>query len=150
MLSFESVKQRLDREQNLSFLEFNYVLLQSYDFLKLYSDYGCNIQFGGSDQWGNIVSGIDLIKKKKNTDKVFRLTDPLITTANGEKMGKTVSGAVWLTKEKLSPYEYWQFWRNTSDNDVSKFLGLFTDISSEKIRETSSLEGAELNNAKVL
>ncbi|MDC3176243.1 tyrosine--tRNA ligase [Alphaproteobacteria bacterium] len=150
MLSFESVKQRLDREQNLSFLEFNYVLLQSYDFLKLYSDYGCNIQFGGSDQWGNIVSGIDLIKKKKKTDRVFGLTSPLITTANGEKMGKTVRGAVWLTKEKLSPYEYWQFWRNTSDSDVSKFLCLFTDISSEKIREISSLEGSELNNAKVL
>ena len=149
MLSFESIKQRLEREQNLSFLEFNYVILQSYDFLKLYNNYNCNLQFGGSDQWGNIVSGIDLIKKF-NSKEVFGLTSPLITTSSGEKMGKTAKGAIWLSKEKLSPYEYWQFWRNTSDKDVVKFIKLFTEITSEKIEEIKLLEGNTINNAKIL
>ena len=150
MLTFESIKQRLDREQHLSFLEFNYVLLQSYDFLKLYQKHGCNLQFGGSDQWANIVSGIDLIKRNCDTENIFGLTSPLITTANGEKMGKTVKGAVWLNKEKISPYEYWQFWRNTADNDVEKFLNLFTEIPSLEIKNLSSIKGAKLNEAKIL
>ncbi len=149
MLSFESVKQRLKREQNLSFLEFNYVLFQSFDFLKLYSDNNCKIQFGGSDQWGNIISGIDLIKKKKKVE-VYGLTSPLITTSSGEKMGKTNDGAIWLSEEKLSAYEYWQFWRNVEDNDVFKFLRLFTEVSESKIKQYERFEGSDINKAKVL
>ena len=149
MLSFDSVRLRLERMQNLSFLEFNYVLIQSFDFLELFRRMKCTIQFGGSDQWGNIVSGIDLIKKKENQE-TFGLTSPLITTSSGGKMGKTNEGAVWLTSEKLSPYEYWQFWRNTSDSDVIRFLKLFTELPIEKINEFNNLEGKSLNEAKVL
>ena len=149
MLSFDSVKLRLQREQNLSFLEFNYVLIQSYDFLELYKRMECTVQFGGSDQWGNIVSGIELIKKKKNQE-VFGLTSPLITTSNGGKMGKTNQGAIWLTSEKLSPYEYWQFWRNTSDSDVIRFLKLFTELPIEQINKFQELKGKDLNEAKIL
>ena len=149
MLSFESVRARLEREQSLSFLEFNYMLLQSYDFFILNQKYNCSIQFGGSDQWGNIVSGIELIRKLKNK-KSFGLTTPLITTSDGKKMGKSQGKAVWLKSELLSPYEFWQFWRNTSDSDVEKFLLLYTEIPSADCKKYGSLKGSKINEAKIL
>jgi tyrosyl-tRNA synthetase len=149
MLSFDSVRTRLEREQGLTFLEFNYSILQSYDFRELSRRYGVVLQMGGSDQWGNIVSGIDLVRR---TDQktVFGLTTPLITTASGTKMGKSAAGAVWLLPEKLGAYGYWQFWRNTEDADVGRFLRLFTDMPLDEIARLETLQGAELNEAKVL
>jgi tyrosyl-tRNA synthetase len=147
MLTFDSVKLRLEREQPLSFLEFNYMVLQSYDFLELARRYGCRLQMGGSDQWGNIVSGVDLNRRIDNRT-VFGLTTPLITTASGAKMGKTAAGAVWLNAERLKPYDYWQFWRNTEDADVGRFLRLFTDLPLAEIARLERLEGAEINEAK--
>jgi tyrosyl-tRNA synthetase len=149
MLSFDSVKSRLDREQGLTFLEFNYSILQSYDFRELNRRYGVVLQMGGSDQWGNIVSGIDLVRR---TDQktVFGLTTPLITTASGAKMGKSAAGAVWLSAEKLSPYHYWQFWRNTEDADVGRFMRLFTDLPLDEIARLEGLGGAEINAAKII
>ena len=149
MLSFESVKNRLDREQSLSFLEFNYMLLQAYDFYILKKDYNCLIQFGGSDQWGNIVSGIELIRKL-TSEKTFGLTTPLITTSDGKKMGKSQGQAIWLKSELLSPYEFWQFWRNTSDEDVEKFLLLYTEIPVSDCKKYGNLKGASINDAKIL
>ena len=149
MLNLDSVKQRIKRQQNLSFLEFNYVLLQSFDFLELYKMYDCQIQFGGSDQWGNIISGIELVRKKTGKE-LIGLTSPLITTSSGAKMGKTNKGAVWLTKEKLTPYEYWQYWRNTDDKDVVKFLKLFTELPISEIDKFRSIKGSKLNDAKIL
>ena len=149
MLSLESIKQRLGREQNLSFLEFNYSLLQAYDFLELQKRYNCEIQFGGSDQWGNIVSGIDLVRKLSQKE-VFGVTTPLVTTSNGKKMGKTEDGAIWLSEEKLDVNQFWQFWRNTSDKDVINFLYLFTEIENQQIEEFKKLEGSELNEVKIL
>jgi tyrosyl-tRNA synthetase len=149
MLSFDSVKSRLDREQGLTFLEFNYSILQSYDFRELSRRFGVTLQMGGSDQWGNIVSGIDLIRR---TDQktVFGLTTPLIATASGAKMGKSAAGAVWLTADKLSPYQYWQFWRNTEDADVGRFMRLFTDLPLDEIARLEALGGAEINAAKIV
>ena len=147
MLAFDSVKLRLDREQPLTFLEFNYMLLQAYDFMKLNSEAGCLLQMGGSDQWGNIVNGIDLTRRI-NRAEVFGLTTPLVTKADGSKMGKSVSGAIWLNAEKRSPYEFWQFWRNTLDADVAKFLRLFTELSLEECARLGALEGKEINYAK--
>jgi tyrosyl-tRNA synthetase len=147
MLSFESVKLRLDREQSLSFLEFNYMILQAYDFVELNRRYGCRLQMGGSDQWGNIVNGIDL-GHRLGTPQLYALTSPLLTTASGEKMGKTASGAVWLNAEMLSPYEFWQFWRNTEDADVGRFLRLYTLLPIDEIARLESLGGAEINEAK--
>ena len=148
MLSFDSVKLRLDREQPLTFLEFNYMLLQAYDFMELNTRYGCLLQMGGSDQWGNIVNGIDLTRRI-NQASVFGLTTPLLTKADGSKMGKSVSGAIWLNAEKLSAYEFWQFWRNTLDADVEKFLKLFTEIPLDEVARLAALEGAEINDAKI-
>ncbi|MBY8827841.1 tyrosine--tRNA ligase [Hephaestia mangrovi] len=147
MLSFDSVKLRLDREQSLSFLEFNYMILQAYDFLELSRRAGCRLQMGGSDQWGNIVNGIELARRMDGTE-VYGVTTPLITTADGGKMGKTVSGAVWLNEAQLSAYDYWQFWRNTDDRDVGRFMRLFTDIPLDEIARLEALEGAEINEAK--
>ncbi|MEO9903290.1 tyrosine--tRNA ligase [Nisaea sp.] len=147
MLSFDSVKTRLEREQSLSFLEFNYMILQAYDFLELRRRYGCQLQMGGSDQWGNIVNGVELTRRV-DQQSVYGLTTPLLTTASGQKMGKTENGAVWLNKERLSPYDYWQFWRNTEDADVGKFLRLFTELPLDEIGRLEKLEGAELNDAK--
>ena len=147
MLSFDSVKLRLDREQSLSFLEFNYMILQAYDFLELSRRAGCRLQMGGSDQWGNIVNGIELSRRVDGT-QVFGLTSPLITTADGGKMGKTAKGAVWLNADALSPYEYWQFWRNTQDADVGRFMRLFTDLPLDEIARLERLDGAEINDAK--
>ena len=147
MLSFDSVRSRLEREQGLTFLEFNYSILQSYDFRELNRRHGVTLQMGGSDQWGNIVSGVDLVRRTDGK-AVFGLTAPLITTASGAKMGKTAKGAVWLTAEKLSPYDYWQFWRNTEDADVGRFLRLFTELPMEETRRLESLGGAEINEAK--
>ena len=149
MMSLESIKQRLNREQNLSFLEFNYSLLQAYDFLELKRKNNCKIQFGGSDQWGNIVSGIDLIRKINN-EEVFGVTTPLITTSSGKKMGKTESGAIWLSEDKLDVNSFWQYWRNTSDEDVVKFLYLFTEIENKQIEKFKSLKGEEMNEVKIL
>jgi tyrosyl-tRNA synthetase len=149
MLSFDSVKSRLDREQGLTFLEFNYSILQSYDFRELSRRFGVSLQMGGSDQWGNIVSGVDLVRRTDGK-QVFGLTAPLITTASGAKMGKSAAGAVWLTAEKLSPYDYWQFWRNTEDDDVGKFLKLFTDLPLDEIARLQALEGAGINQAKII
>ena len=149
MINFESVKLRLDREQSLSFLEFNYMLLQAFDFYHLYNEKQCVLQMGGSDQWGNIVNGVELIRKKLSKE-VFGLTSPLLTTSSGAKMGKTAKGAVWLNEELLSPYEYWQFWRNTEDADVIKFLKLFTELPITKIDMLSKLSGKEINDAKVI
>jgi len=149
MLSFDSVKSRLDREQGLTFLEFNYSILQSYDFRELSRRFGVSLQMGGSDQWGNIVSGVDLVRRTDGK-QVFGLTAPLITTASGAKMGKSAAGAVWLTAEKLSPYDYWQFWRNTEDDDVGKFLKLFTDLPLDEIARLQALEGAGVNQAKII
>ena len=147
MLSFDSVKLRLDREQSLSFLEFNYMILQAYDFLELSRRAGCRLQMGGSDQWGNIVNGIELSRRMDGTE-VFGVTTPLITTADGGKMGKTMSGAVWLHEDQLPHFDYWQFWRNTDDRDVGRFLRLFTDLPIDEIARLESLPGAEINEAK--
>jgi tyrosyl-tRNA synthetase len=147
MLTFDSVKLRLDREQPLSFLEFNYMILQAYDYLELSRRFGCRLQMGGSDQWGNIVNGTDLIRRVDSKD-AFGLTTPLITTADGAKMGKTANGAVWLHEDSLPSYDYWQFWRNTQDADVGKFMRLFTEIPEAEIRAYEALEGAEINTAK--
>ncbi len=149
MLGLDSIKQRLKREQHLSFLEFNYSIFQAYDFMVLNKKYNCKIQFGGSDQWGNIVSGIDLIKREKNS-QVYGLTSPLITSATGKKMGKTNSGAVWLTESKFSVMDFWQYWRNTDDKDVIKFLKLFTEIDTREIENFKNFKGSELNRLKVL
>jgi len=148
MLTFDSVRLRLDREQPLTFLEFNYMILQAYDFLELSRRAGCRLQLGGSDQWGNIVNGIELARRIDGTE-LFGVTTPLITTADGAKMGKTAQGAVWLNAGMLSPYDYWQFWRNADDADVGKFLRLFTDIPLDEIRRLESLPGAEINQAKI-
>src|SRR5580704_7907275 len=147
MLSFDSVKLRLERQQELSFLEFNYMILQAYDFVELYRRYGCVLQLGGSDQWGNIVNGIDLGRRLHNA-QLFALTAPLITTSSGAKMGKTAAGAVWLNAELLSPYEYWQYWRNTEDADVARFLKLFTVLPLDEIERLAALKGADINEAK--
>jgi tyrosyl-tRNA synthetase len=147
MLTMESVKLRLEREQALSFLEFNYMITQAYDFVELHKRYGCRLQSSGSDQWGNVVSGIDLGRRMENV-QLFGLTTPLITTSSGAKMGKSVDGAVWLNADMKSPYEYWQFWRNTEDGDVGRFLRLFTDMPLAEIARLESLQGAELNDAK--
>jgi tyrosyl-tRNA synthetase len=147
MLTFDSVKLRLERQQELSFLEFNYMILQAYDFVELNKRYGCVLQMGGSDQWGNIVNGIDLGRRMRNA-QLFALTAPLITTASGAKMGKTAAGAVWLNADLMSPYDYWQFWRNTEDGDVGRFLKLFTVLPLDEIARLAALQGAELNEAK--
>ena len=149
MLTFDSVKLRLDREQPLTFLEFNYMILQAYDFLELSRREGCRLQMGGSDQWGNIVNGMELIRRIDGGE-AFGVTTPLITTADGAKMGKTAAGAVWLNADQLSPYDYWQFWRNTADADVGKFLRLFTDLPLDVIARLEALAGAEINEAKVV
>ncbi|BCH24766.1 tyrosine--tRNA ligase [Mesorhizobium sp. L-8-3] len=147
MLSFDSVKLRLDREQSLSFLEFNYMILQAYDFVELNKRHGCRLQMGGSDQWGNIVNGLDL-GHRMGTPQLFALTSPLLTTSSGAKMGKTASGAVWLDPEMLSPYEFWQYWRNTEDADVGRFLKLYTTLPMDEIARLQALGGAEINEAK--
>ena len=149
MLGMESVKLRLDREQPLSFLEFNYAILQAYDFLELRRRYGCQLQMGGSDQWGNIVTGIDLTRRVDGQE-IFGLTSPLITTSSGAKMGKSASGAIWLNDEKLSSFDFWQFWRNTEDSDVERFLGLFTELPMTEVQRLGTLRGAEINDAKVI
>ncbi|PWR03034.1 tyrosine--tRNA ligase [Meridianimarinicoccus roseus] len=148
MLSFESVKSRLDREQSLSFLEFNYMILQAYDFLELNRRYGCRLQMGGSDQWGNIVNGIDLTRRVLDHE-IYGLTSPLLTTSDGRKMGKSASGAVWLDGTMLSAYEFWQFWRNTTDADVGRFLKLYTDLPVAECDRMGGLQGAEINEAKI-
>ena len=147
MLTFDSVKLRLERQHELSFLEFNYMILQAYDFLELSKRYGCRLQMGGSDQWGNIVNGIDLGRRVADFE-LFAVTFPLITTASGAKMGKTAAGAVWLDANLVSPYDYWQFWRNTEDGDVARFLKLFTEIPLPEIGKLAALKGAEVNEAK--
>jgi tyrosyl-tRNA synthetase len=147
MLSFDSVKLRLERQQELSFLEFNYMILQAYDFVELFRRYGCVLQMGGSDQWGNIVNGIDLGRRLHNA-QLFALTSPLITTSSGAKMGKTAAGAVWLNADQVSPYDYWQYWRNTEDADVARFLKLFTVLPLDEIERLAALKGAEINEAK--
>ena len=149
MLTFDSVKLRLDREQPLTFLEFNYMILQAYDFLELSRREGCRLQMGGSDQWGNIVNGMEPIRRIDGGE-AYGLTTPLITTADGAKMGKTAAGAVWLNADQLSPYDYWQFWRNSADADVGKFLRLFTDLPLDVIRKLEALPGAEINDAKIV
>ena len=149
MLSFESVKSRLDREQSLSFLEFNYMILQAYDFLELNRRYGCLLQMGGSDQWGNIVNGIDLTRRVLDAE-IYGLTSPLLTTSDGKKMGKSAGGAVWLNADMLSPYEFWQFWRNTTDADVGRFLKLYTELPVAECDRLGALEGAEINEAKIV
>jgi tyrosyl-tRNA synthetase len=147
MLSFDSVKMRLDRQQELSFLEFNYMVLQAYDFVELHKRTGCILQMGGSDQWGNIVNGIDLGRRMMNA-QLFALTSPLITTSSGAKMGKTAAGAVWLNTDLMSPYDYWQYWRNTEDGDVVRFLKLFTVLPLDEIAKLATLKGQETNEAK--
>ena len=147
MLSQDSVKLRLEREQNLSFIEFNYMVLQAFDFVELHRREGCRLQMGGSDQWGNIVTGIELGRRTEGLE-LFGLTTPLLTTASGAKMGKTAAGAMWLNEEMLSPYDYWQFWRNAEDGDVARFLKLFTELPLAEIDRLASLQGAELNDAK--
>ncbi|MGH6824907.1 tyrosine--tRNA ligase [Methyloceanibacter sp.] len=147
MLSYDSVKLRLEREQPLSFIEFNYMVLQAYDFVELYRRFGCRLQMGGSDQWGNIVNGIELGRRTDGVE-LFGLTTALLTTASGAKMGKTASGAVWLNPDMLSPYDYWQYWRNTEDADVGRFLKLFTEVPLSEVDQLASLQGAELNDAK--
>jgi tyrosyl-tRNA synthetase len=149
MLSMDSVRLRLERDQPLSFLEFNYMLLQSYDFLELHRRHGAILQMGGSDQWGNIVMGADLIRRMAGSE-AFGLTTPLLTTASGAKMGKTAAGAVWLNPDRLSPFDYWQFWRNAEDADVGRFLALFTDLPMAEVRRLAALRGAEINEAKKL
>ena len=147
MLSFDSVRLRLEREQPMTFLEFNYMLMQATDFLELERKYGCQLQMGGSDQWGNILNGVELIRRVDHK-QAFGLTSPLLATASGQKMGKTVAGAVWLNADMLSPYDYWQFWRNTEDADVGRFLRLFTDLPLEEIARLEGLTGAGINDAK--
>jgi tyrosyl-tRNA synthetase len=149
MLSFESVKSRLDREQSLSFLEFNYMILQAYDFLELHRRYGCRLQMGGSDQWGNIINGIDLTRRVLEKE-IFGLTSPLLTTSDGRKMGKSQGGAVWLDGGMLSPYEFWQFWRNTTDADVGRFLKLYTELPVAECDRLGALAGSEINAAKII
>lgn len=149
MLSFESVKSRLDREQSLSFLEFNYMILQAYDFLELYRRYGCRLQMGGSDQWGNIINGIDLTRRVLDAE-IWGLTSPLLTTSDGRKMGKSAGGAVWLNGAMLSPYEFWQFWRNTTDADVGRFLKLYTELPVAECDRLGALQGQAINDAKIL
>ncbi|MCB1312885.1 MAG: tyrosine--tRNA ligase [Sedimentitalea sp.] len=148
MLSFESVKSRLDREQSLSFLEFNYMILQAYDFLELNRRYGCLLQMGGSDQWGNIINGIDLTRRVLDHE-IYGLTSPLLTTSDGRKMGKSQGGAIWLNADMLSPYDFWQFWRNTTDADVGRFLKLYTELPIEDCERLGALGGAEINAAKI-
>ncbi len=147
MLTFDSVKLRLDRESPMTFLEFNYMLMQAYDFHELYNRFGCRLQMGGSDQWGNIVNGVELCRRKDGAE-VFGLTTPLLTTASGRKMGKTESGAVWLNAELFSPYDYWQYWRNTEDADVGTMLARFTTLPMGEVRRLGALQGAEINEAK--
>ena len=149
MLSFESVKSRLDREQSLSFLEFNYMILQAYDFLELNRRYGCLLQMGGSDQWGNIVNGIDLTRRVLDHE-IYGLTSPLLTTADGRKMGKSQDGAIWLNADMCSPYQFWQFWRNTMDADVGRFLKLYTELPLEECERLGTLGGSEINEAKIV
>ena len=149
MLSFESVKSRLDREQSLSFLEFNYMILQAYDFMELNRRYGCLLQMGGSDQWGNIVNGIDLTRRVIDGE-VYGLTSPLLTTSDGKKMGKSLDGAIWLNPDMLSAYGFWQFWRNTTDADVSRFLKLYTELPVAECNRLGALGGAEINTAKII
>lgn len=149
MLSFDSVKQRLDREQSLSFLEFNYMILQAYDFRELSLRYGCQLQMGGSDQWGNIVNGIELTRRMDGKE-VYGVTTPLLTTADGSKMGKTAAGAVWLNEDALPAYDFWQYWRNTDDRDVGRFLRLFTDLPLDEIARLEALQGSEINAAKIV
>jgi tyrosyl-tRNA synthetase len=149
MLSFESVKSRLDREQSLSFLEFNYMILQAYDFQELYRRHGCLLQMGGSDQWGNIINGIDLTRRVLDRE-IFGLTSPLLTTSDGRKMGKSQGGAVWLSADMLSAYEFWQFWRNTTDADVGRFLKLYTELPVDECDRLGALGGAEINGAKIV
>ena len=149
MLTFDSVKLRLDREQPLTFLEFNYMIMQAYDFMKLARDYDCRLQLGGSDQWGNIVNGIDLARRMEGRE-LFGVTAPLITRADGSKMGKSVSGAIWLNEEQLPAYDFWQYWRNTDDRDVGRFLRLFTDLPLDEIARLEALEGSEINAAKAI
>jgi tyrosyl-tRNA synthetase len=153
MLTMDSVRLRLERDQPLSFLEFNYMLLQSYDFLELHRRHGVTLQMGGSDQWGNIVMGADLVRRMaqgQGDSEAFGLTTPLLTTASGAKMGKTAAGAVWLNPDRLAPYDYWQFWRNTEDADVARFLALFTELPMDEVRRLGALAGAEINEAKKL
>jgi tyrosyl-tRNA synthetase len=147
MLAFDSVKLRLEREQPLTFLEFNYMLMQAVDFLELSRRHNCAMQMGGSDQWGNIVNGVELIRRI-DAKQAFGLTSPLVTTSSGAKMGKTAAGAVWLNADRLSPYDYWQFWRNTEDADVSRFLKLFTDLPLDEVAQLEALRGSEINEAK--
>ena len=149
MLTFDSVRLRLEREQPLSFIEFNYMILQAYDFVELSRRYGCRLQMGGSDQWGNIVNGIDL-GRRTDQSNLFGLTTSLLTTSSGAKMGKTAQGAVWLNEDMLSPYDYWQFWRNTEDADVGRFLRLFTEIELDEVERLAALQGAEINEAKII
>ena len=149
MLTFDSVKLRLEREQPLTFLEFNYMILQAYDFRELAQRYGCRLQMGGSDQWGNIVNGMELARRMDGSD-LFGLTTPLLTTADGSKMGKTAAGAVWLNEEQLPSYDFWQYWRNVDDRDVGRFLRLFTDLPLDEIARLEALEGAEINSAKTV
>jgi tyrosyl-tRNA synthetase len=149
MLSFESVKSRLDREQSLSFLEFNYMILQAYDFLELNRRYGCLLQMGGSDQWGNIINGIDLTRRVLDHE-IYGLTSPLLTTSDGRKMGKSQGGAMWLNADMLSPYDFWQFWRNTTDADVGRFLKLYTELPLEDCERLGALGGSEINAAKII
>jgi tyrosyl-tRNA synthetase len=149
MLSFESVKSRLDREQSLSFLEFNYMILQAYDFLELNRRYGCLVQFGGSDQWGNIVNGIDLTRRVLD-HQIFGMTTPLLTTSDGKKMGKTADGAIWLNADMRAPYEFWQFWRNTTDADVGRFLKLYTELPVDECDRLGALAGSDINAAKII
>jgi tyrosyl-tRNA synthetase len=148
MLSFDSVKSRLDREQSLSFLEFNYMILQAYDFLELHRRHGCLLQMGGSDQWGNIVNGVDLTRRVMEA-QVFGLTSPLLTTSDGRKMGKSADGAIWLNADMLKPYAFWQFWRNTTDADVGRFLKLYTELPVDECDRLGALEGSEINAAKI-
>jgi tyrosyl-tRNA synthetase len=149
MLSFESVRSRLDRDQSLSFLEFNYMILQAYDFMELNRRHGCRLQMGGSDQWGNIVNGIDLTRRITGAE-VYGLVTPLLTRADGTKMGKTAEGAIWLNEDMLSPYEFWQFWRNTMDADVGRFLRLYTELPLDEIARLEALQGSEINQAKIV
>ena len=149
MLAFESVKSRLDREQSLSFLEFNYMILQAYDFLELNRRYGCVLQMGGSDQWGNIINGIDLTRRVLDQE-IFGLTSPLLTTSDGRKMGKSQGGAMWLNADMLAPYEFWQFWRNSTDADVGRFLKLYTEMPLDECNRLGALAGAEINEAKII
>jgi tyrosyl-tRNA synthetase len=149
MLTFDSVRMRLERQQPLTFLEFSYMLLQAYDFLELYRRYDCRLQLGGSDQWGNIINGVELTRKVEDA-AIFGLTSPLLTISSGAKMGKTASGAIWLNAEMLSAYDYWQFWRNTADADVHCFLKLFTELPLDEIARLAVLKDAELNEAKII